>query len=92
MQSITSHSQPKNIQPLLIIIVIIIVIEVNVLSSRGRRPRSAITLSAACRLLLGGDEVYDGCDDRTVFGLTVLPVHRSRVTNFLLQQGIQLFL
>ena len=78
--------------PRLIVVIIIIVIEVNVLSSRGRRPRSAIAFSAACGLLLGGDEVYDGCDDSTVFGLTVLPVYRSRVTDFLLQQRIQLSL
>lgn len=78
------HSRPKS-WPLLIIVIIILVIEVNVLPSRGRRPRSAMAFSAACRLLLGGDEVYDGCDHSTVFGLTVLPVHRSWVTNFLLQ-------
>lgn len=76
----------------LLIIVIVVVIEVKVLSSRGRRPRSVVAPCAACRLLLGGDEVYDGCDDSAVFGLAVLPVHGSGVTNFLLQQRIQLFL
>ena len=85
------HSQPKT-RPLLIIVVIVVVIEMHVLSSRGRRPRSVVAFSAACRLLLGGDEVYDGCDDSAVFRLTVLPVYRSRVTNFLLQQRIQLSL
>lgn len=54
----------------------------NVLSSWG--PRSVIAPIAACRLLLGGDEVYDGCDDGAVFGLPVLPVHGSGVANLLL--------
>lgn len=95
MQSVISHalffiaSQKNNN---LLVIVVIIVLEVDALSSGGRRPCSAIALSAACGLLLSSDEVYDGCDDCTVFGLTVLPVHRSGVTNFLLQQRIQLFL
>lgn len=77
------HSQP-NAQTLLIIVVVLI--EVNVPPSWGRRPRPAVVLAAACRPFLGGDKVYDGCDDSTVFGLAVIPVHRSRVTDFLLQQ------
>lgn len=87
----SSFQRQPNLYPLLII-VIIFVIEVNMLASWGRRPRSAIAPTAACGLLLGRDEVYDGCDHSTVFGLTVLPVYRSRITNFVLQQRIQLFL
>lgn len=58
------------------------------LSSRGGR--TVVTSAAAGELLLSGDEVDDGADDGAVFGLTVLPVHRSRILNFLLQQGVQL--
>lgn len=81
--------------PLIIVIVIIVVvIEVDVLSPGSGGPRSSVacTVSAARGLLLGGDEVYDGCNDSAVFGLTVVPVHRSGVTDLLLQQRIQLFL
>lgn len=66
----------------------LVVIKVKVLSPRGRR--SVVTSAAAGELLLSGDEVDDGADDCAVFGLTVLPVHRSRSLNFLLQQGVQL--
>ena len=41
-------------------------------------------------LLLGGDEVYDGRDDGAVLGLPVVPVHRGRVADLLLQQDVQL--
>lgn len=70
------------------VLLVIIVIEVKVLSSRGRR--TVVTTAAAGELLLSGDEVDDGADDCAVFGLTVFPVHRSRILNFLLQQGVQL--
>lgn len=74
----------------LLIVLVIVVLEVQVLSSRGRR--CVVAFAAAGGLLLSGDEVDDGADDGAVLGLAVLPVHRSRVENFLLQQGIQLFL
>lgn len=70
------------------VLLVVIVIEVKVLSSRGGR--TVVTSAAAGELLLSGDEVDDGADDCAVFGLTVLPVHRSRILNFLLQQGVQL--
>lgn len=80
------HCQP-NPWPLLIIVVVVIIIvliKVNVLPSWGRRPHPAIVLAAACRPFLGGEEIYDCCDDSTVFGLPVIPVHRSRVADFFL--------
>lgn len=70
------------------VLLVVIVIEVKVLSSWGRR--TVVTSAAAGKLLLRGDEVDNGADDCAVFGLTVLPVHRSRILNFLLQQGVQL--
>lgn len=69
-----------------LIIVVISIIEVNVLSFGGGRPRPA---TAARSPLLGGDEVYDGGDDSAVFGLTVLPVHRGWIADFLLQQRVK---
>lgn len=75
-----------------LIVLVVLIIEAGVLSSRGRRPRLAVALGAAGGLLLGGDEVYDGRDDGTVFGLAVLPVHGSGVADLLLEQRIQLFL
>ena len=84
-QSSSLHRQPNTRPHLIIIVIIIVVVEAHVLSSGGRRPRSVVSLRAACRLLLGGDEVYDGCDDGTVFGLAALPVDWSGVTDLFLQ-------
>lgn len=75
-----------------LLFIVVIVIKVSVLSSRCRPPCPAGATSTACGFLLSSDEVYDGGDDGAVLRLTVLPVYRSRVTNFLLQQRIQLFL
>lgn len=85
------HCQP-NAQTLLIIVVVVVIIEVRVPSAGGRRPRPAVVLAAACRPFLRSDEVYDGRDDSAVLGLAVLPIHRSRVTDFVLQQRVQLSL
>lgn len=85
------HCQP-NARTVLIIVVVIIIIEVRVPSTGGRRPRPAVVLAAACGPFLGSDKVYDGRDDSAVFGLAVLPIHRSWVTDFVLQQRVQLSL
>lgn len=69
---------------LLLIVIVVVVIEEKVFSSWGRRPRPVVVFTAACGLLLGGDEVYDGRDDSAVFGLTVVPVHGSWIADFLL--------
>lgn len=74
---------------LLIIIIFILIIpavssEVSVSPSVVRRP--------SCRFLLGGDQVNDGRDDSTVFGLQVFPIHWRRRLDFVLQQRVQLLL
>lgn len=76
-------------------LLLVIVIKVRALPSRCRPPRpagAAATGGGGGGFLLGGDEVDDGCDDGAVLGLPVLPVHRRRVPDLLLQQGVQLFL
>lgn len=69
-----------------LVLVTIIVVVILVTSSRGSVPRVNVGP------LLGGDEVYDGCDDSTVFGLAVAPVHRGGASDLLFQKRVQLLL
>lgn len=63
------------------------------LLSSLRPPRlPAAVVAAAAGFLLGGDEVDDGRDDGAVLGLPVVPVHRRRAADLLLQQRVQLLL
>lgn len=96
LQLLTGGQKTQKKDPLLIVIVVVVVIKVRALPSWCRPPRpagaTATAGAAASGFLLGGDEVDDGRDDGAVLGLAVLPVHRRRVPDFLLQQGVQLFL
>lgn len=95
MLQLFTGGKKKKKAPLLIVIIIVVVIKVGALPSWCRPPRPAgatAAATAASGFLLGGDEVDDGRDDGAVLGLAVLPVHRRRVPDFLLQQGVQLFL